>query len=77
VVVLVGGAMGGAWVDQLKTILITDTVNLRFSKTLSTGAVYELVNRERESERERERESVCERERVKERPYMHMYNQKI
>ena len=41
--VLVGGAMGGAWVDQLKPILITNTVNLWFHKILSTRAVYKLI----------------------------------
>ena len=42
-VVLVGGAMGGAWTDQLKAILITNTVYLWLSKSLSTRAVYKLV----------------------------------
>ena len=51
--------MGGAWIDQLEAILITDAVNLRFSEILSTRAVYELAKSERERggrERERERE---------------------
>ena len=55
-VALVGGAMGGAWIDQLEAILITDTVNLWFSETLSTRAVYELAKSEKGGERERERE---------------------
>ena len=68
--------MGGAWIDQLEAILITDAVNLWFSETLSTRAVYELAKsekgrerreRERERKRERERERGREREREKER----------
>ena len=55
--------MGGAWIDQLEAILITHAVNLWFSETLSTRAVYELAKREkREIEKERERGRERERE---------------
>ena len=60
VVALVGGAMGGAWIDQLEAILITNAVNLWFSETLSTRAVYKLAKREK---REREREGGREKKR--------------
>ena len=55
--------MGGAWIDQLEAILITHAVNLWFSETLSTRAVYELAKREKKDrEREGERERKRERE---------------
>ena len=56
------------------SILITDAVNLWFSETLSTRAVYELAKsekgrerRERERERKREREREGEREKERKR----------
>ena len=54
--------MGGAWIDQLEAILITDAINLWFSETLSTRAVYKLANSEKGREREKERERERERE---------------
>ena len=55
--------MGGAWIDQLEAILITDAVNLWFSETLSTRAVYKLAKSEKGREREKEREGEREKER--------------
>ena len=58
--------MGGAWIDQLKAVVIPNTVYLGLVKTLSTRTVYKLEKRtctckllqdwERKKGRERERE---------------------
>ena len=56
--------MGGAWIDHLDAILITDAVNLWFSETLSTRAVYKLAKSEKGTER-RERERGRGRKRDK------------